>query len=104
MELSRASDTGLGGSDDDVNAWSLDVQRIDGHRTGVSTRRARLLVDDETNAAWQRDGEVRVGYDYGLARGDQADDLGVPADGGLTTAAGSARISLPHTGANQTPQ
>ncbi len=102
--MSRASDTGLGGSDDDVNAWSLDVQRIDGHRSGVSTRRTRLLVDDEANAAWQRDREVWVGYDDGLARGDQADEFSIPANGGLTTAAGSAGVRFHDVGGNQTTQ
>src|SRR5258708_39524309 len=87
-----------------MDTWSFDVQRIDGHRSGVSTRRARLLVDDEANAAWQRDGEVWVGYDDGLARGDQADELGVPADGGLATAAGSARVRLHDIGGHQTAQ
>src|SRR5258708_30566284 len=104
LELSRASDTGLGGSDDDIGTWSFDVQRIDGHRSGVSTRRARLLVDDEANAAWQRDGEVRVGYDDGLARGDQADELSGPAARGLPTAAGRARVRLHDIGGNQTAQ
>src|SRR5207245_3611 len=57
LNQGRANDTGLGGSYDDVDAWSLDVQRIDGDRSASSARRAGLLVDDEADAAWQRDGE-----------------------------------------------
>ena len=33
-----ARDTGLGGGNDNVNAWSLDVQRVDGDGAGISTR------------------------------------------------------------------
>jgi hypothetical protein len=104
LELSSTSDTGLGGGDDSVNAWSLDVQRIDGHRSGVSTRRARLLVDDEANAPGQREGEVRVGCDDRLTCGHQADELGIPGHGGLTAAAGAVGVRLHDISGNQTTQ
>src|SRR5258708_39622751 len=94
----------MGGMAGEVEAWALGVQGIDGQRTGVSTRRTRLLGDDEANAAWQRDREVRVGYGDGLARGDQADELSIPANGGLTPAAGGAGVRLHHVGGNQTAQ
>jgi len=38
FKLSRTSDIGVGGGNDNVNAWPRDVQCIDGHRSGVSTR------------------------------------------------------------------
>ena len=104
LNQGRANDTGLGGSHDDVDAWSLDVQCIDGHRSCVSTRRAGLLVDDEADAAWQRDSEVGVGYEDGLARGDQADEHGIPGDGGLPIAASSAGVRFHDIGRNQTTQ
>ena len=80
------------------------MQRIDGHRSGISTRRARLLVDDEANAPGQRDGEVRGGDEDGLSCGNQADDLGTPRDGGLPTATGGAGVRLHDVGGNQTAQ
>ncbi len=78
------------GGDDDVDAWSRDVQRIDRHRSGISARRTRLLVDDDADATWQREGDVRVGDKDWLARDDQADEFRIPSDGGLSTAAGGA--------------
>ncbi len=101
---SRARDAGLGRSDDDVDAWSLDMQCIDCDGSGVPARRARLLVDDEADAGWQRDGEVWVGYDDGLARHDQADQLSITADGRLPTAAGGAGVRFHGIGSNQTTQ
>jgi len=103
FRLSRTSDIGMGGGDDNVNAWSRDVQRFDGYRSGVSTRWTRLLVDDEANTPWQRDGEVR-GYSDGLTCGYQVDDLGIPARGGRTAAAGGTGVRLHDIGGNQTTQ
>ncbi len=104
LNQGRANDTGLGGSYDDVSAWSLDVQRIDSDRSASSARRAGLLVDDEADAAWQRDGEVWVGYEDGLARGDQADELSIPGDGSLSIAASSPGVRFHDIGSNQTTQ
>ena len=84
-------------------AWSLDVQRIDGEGAGISARRTCLLVDDEANAARQGDGEVWVGYEDGLARSDQADDLGTPGDGGLATATGGLRVRFHDVGSTRPP-
>lgn len=43
----------MGGGDDDVDASSRDVQRIDRHHSCISARRTRLLVDDDADAIWQ---------------------------------------------------
>src|SRR5256712_12217071 len=94
----------MGGSHDDVDARSRDVQRVDGYRSGVAARRARLLVDDDADAAWQRDGDVRVDGEDRLARDDQADELGIPGDGGLSTAAAGARVRFHEIGSDQTTE
>jgi hypothetical protein len=58
---SRAGDIGMGGGHYDVDAWSGDVQCVDSHRSGISARRTRLLVDDDADAARKREGKVWVG-------------------------------------------
>jgi len=100
----RTRDTGLGRSDDDIDAWSLDVKRINCDGASVSARRTRLLVDDNADAAWRRDGDVRVGGEDWLARDDQADQFRIPGDGSLSTAAGGARVRFHDIGSNKTSQ
>ena len=94
----------MGGGDNNVDAWSRDVQRIDRHRSGISAGRTRLLVDDDADAARQRDGNVRVGDEYRLARDDQADELGIPGDCSLSIAAGGTRVRFHEIGSHQTTQ
>ena len=94
----------MGGSDDDVEARSRNVQRIDRRRSGISARRTRLLVDDNADAAGRRDGEVRVDGQDWLARDDQADELGIPGGAGLSIAAAGARVRFHQIGSNQTTQ
>src|SRR2546430_6477710 len=97
-----ASDAGLGGSNNDVNAGSLDVQRIDGDGAGISTRRVGLFVDDKTDATRQRDGKVWGGDEDGLARSDQADDFGTAGNRSLAAATAGAGVRFHGIGGNQT--
>ena len=94
----------MGRRDDDIDARSLDMQRVDGRRSGISPRGARLLVDNNTDAAGRRDGEVRVDGQDWLARDDQADELGIPGGAGLSIAAAGARVRFHQIGSNQTTQ
>jgi len=101
---SLTCDIGVGGSDDEVDARSRDMQCVDRRRSGIPPRRTRLLVDDNADAAWHRNGEVRVGGEDWLTGDDQPDQLGAPAGGGLSVAAGGARVRLHQIGSNQATQ
>lgn len=96
-----AGDVGLSGGDHDVDAGSGDVQRIDSDRAGVAARRTCLLVDDDANAARQRDGEVRGGGKDLLAGDGQSHELSVAADAGSAPAAGGAGAGCDGGGINQ---
>ena len=80
----------MGRGNDDVNAGSSDMQSIDRHRAARSPRRTGLLVDDDADAAWQRDGQVWVGGKDRLAGYGQSHKLGIPTRGGLSIAATGA--------------
>src|SRR6267142_1675226 len=97
-------DIGMRGGDDDIDARTADVQRIDRHGSRVAARRARLLVDDDADAARQRNGEVRIEGEDRLSRDDQANELRIAGDGGLAAAAAGARVRLHDIGSNQTTQ
>src|SRR5438445_9181751 len=91
---SRTCDIGMGRRDDDIDARSLDMQRVDGRRSGISPRGARLLVDNNTDAAGRRDGEVRVGGKDWLTRDDEPIQLGVLAVRGLSISEGGVGMLI----------
>src|SRR5690349_1889717 len=94
----------MGGGDDDIDARSANMQSIYCHRFAIAALRVGMLVDNDTDATWQRDGEVGVRYEDGLARCHQADEYGIPGDGGLSIAAGGAGVRFHDIGSNQTTQ
>jgi hypothetical protein len=80
------------------------MQSIDRYRSARSPRRAGLLVDDDADAARQRDGQIWVGGKDRLSCYGKSHQLGIPAGAGLSIAATGARVRFHDRGGNQAIQ
>lgn len=99
-----AGDIGLCGGNHNVDARSSNMQGIDRHRPACSTRRTRLLVDDDADSAGQRNRKVWIGNQDRLACNRQSNQFGIPANTGLSIATGGAGVGFHGGGSNQAIQ